>query len=58
VFLILDAPEARALSDSGAMMPMPPARDIVPPVLYELKDTDQVCELLLQREGERLSQAA
>jgi hypothetical protein len=58
VFLILDAPEARALSDSGAMMPMPPARDIVPPVLYELRDTDQVCELLLGREGERLSQAA
>jgi hypothetical protein len=58
VFLILDAPEARALSDSGALMPMPPARDIVPPVLYELKDTDQVCELLLNREGERLSQAA
>jgi hypothetical protein len=57
VFLILDAPEARALSDSGAMMPITPARDLVPPVLYELRDTDQVCELLLSRE-ERLSQAA
>lgn len=50
VFLILDAPEARALSDSGAMMPIMPARDIVPPVLYELRDTEGVCELLLSHE--------
>ena len=50
VFLILDAPEARALSDSGAMMPLIPARDLVPPVLYELRDTEGLCELLLSRD--------
>jgi diadenosine tetraphosphatase ApaH/serine/threonine PP2A family protein phosphatase len=47
LYLILDAPEARALSDSGAMLPLSPARDLVPPVLYELRDTDGVCALLL-----------
>ncbi len=47
LFLILDAPEARALSDSGAMTPLTPARDLVPPVLYELRDADGVCKLLL-----------
>jgi hypothetical protein len=47
LFLILDDPEARALSDSGAMMPLTPARDVVPPVLYELRDTERLCELLL-----------
>jgi hypothetical protein len=47
LYLILDAPEARALSDSGAMLPLPPARDLVPPVLYELRDTEGLCELLL-----------
>ena len=47
LFLILDDPEGRALSDSGAMMPLTPARDVVPPVLYELRDTEHVCELLL-----------
>jgi hypothetical protein len=50
LFLILDAPEARALSDSGAMMPITPARDLVPPILYELRDSEHVCELLLGRE--------
>jgi len=57
LFLILDAPGARALSDSGALMPLGPARDLVPPVLYELRDVDQVYELLLP-DGERLRAAA
>ncbi len=47
LFLILDAPEARALSDSGALTPLPPARDLVPPVLYELRDAEGVRDLLL-----------
>jgi hypothetical protein len=47
LFLILDAPGSRALSDSGALMPLGPARDLVPPVFYELRDVEQVCELLL-----------
>jgi hypothetical protein len=57
LFLILDAPEARALSDSGAMLPLSPARDLVPPVLYELRDTDGVCELLLSA-SQKLPRAA
>ncbi len=56
LYLILDSPEARALSDSGAMQPLTPARDLVPPVLYELRDTDGVCKLLL--DGNKLAQAA
>lgn len=58
LFLILDAPEARALSDSGAMMPITPARDVVPPVLYELRDTERVCELLLERQDPDVREAA
>jgi uncharacterized membrane protein len=57
LFLILDAPGARALSDSGALLPLGPARDLVPPVFYELRDAEQVCELLLP-DGERLRAAA
>ncbi len=59
LFLILDAPEARALSDSGAMTPLTPARDLVPPVLYELRDADGVRELLLAPpEDDELPRAA
>jgi hypothetical protein len=47
LFLILDAPGARALSDSGALLPLGPARDLVPPVLYELRDAERVCALIL-----------
>jgi hypothetical protein len=53
LYLILDAPEARALSDSGAMQPLSPARDLVPPVLYELRETESVCALLLSPSEER-----
>jgi hypothetical protein len=52
LFLILDAPEARALSDSGALTPLTPARDLVPPVLYELRDAEGVYELLLRRDSD------
>jgi hypothetical protein len=58
LFLILDAPEARALSDSGALTPLSPARDLVPPVLYELRDTEGLCELLLHRDGAGAQRAA
>ncbi|HEY6881800.1 MAG TPA: hypothetical protein VI299_27420 [Polyangiales bacterium] len=47
LFFILDAPGARALSDSGALLPLGPARDLVPPVLYELRDAERVCALIL-----------
>jgi hypothetical protein len=55
--LILDDPEGRALSDSGALTPLTPARDVVPPVLYELRDTERVCELLLS-EADEVREAA
>jgi hypothetical protein len=58
LFLILDAPEARALSDSGALTPLTPARDLVPPVLYELRDAEGVCALLLKTEDDDLQHAA
>lgn len=57
LFLILDAPGARALSDSGALLPLGPARDLVPPVLYELRDAERVCALLLPQD-EALPEAA
>ncbi|MEM9191180.1 MAG: hypothetical protein AAGF12_18505 [Myxococcota bacterium] len=40
VFLVLDAPNSRALADSGALNTLLPARDAVGPVLYELRDVD------------------
>jgi hypothetical protein len=58
LFLILDAPESRALSDSGALMPITPARDLVPPILYELRDSERVYELLLGREEPPVREAA
>jgi hypothetical protein len=57
LFLILDAPGSRALSDSGALLPLGPARDLVPPVLYELRDAERVYALILPAESE-LSAAA
>lgn len=57
VFLILDAPNARALSDSGAMLPLSPARDPVPPVMFALRDADRVSALLLEKDA-RLDEAA
>lgn len=58
MYLILDAPEARALSDSGALTPLPPARDLVAPVLYELRETDKVYQLLLGADPDSYSEAA
>jgi len=49
LFLILDAPQARALADSGALARVTPARDAVPPVLYDLRDPEGVRELILGR---------
>jgi hypothetical protein len=49
LYVILDAPEARALADSGALSVLPPSRDTVPPVLYELREADDVSALLLER---------
>lgn len=50
LFLVLDAPESRALSVSGALGPVMPPRDKVPPVLFELRDADRVKRLILDRD--------
>jgi hypothetical protein len=47
--LILDAPDARALDDSGALGLLPPPRGTVPPVLYEVTEQELLRELLLAR---------
>lgn len=51
VFLILDGPGARALGDTGALTGLTPPRDAVPPVLYELRDTERVRDLLSSRDA-------
>jgi hypothetical protein len=45
--LILDAPDARALDDSGALGMLAPPRSTVPPVLFEVRDPELLRELLL-----------
>ncbi len=47
LFLLLDAPQSRAIADSGALGPLLPARDSVPPVLFELPDAERVRGLIL-----------
>jgi hypothetical protein len=47
--LILDAPDARALADNGALGLLSPPRATVPPVLYEVSDLDVLRELLGSR---------
>lgn len=49
LYLVLDGPDARALATSGAMQPIPPSRDSVPPVLYEVRDPSRVRSLLVPR---------
>ncbi len=48
--LILDAPDARALEDSGALGLLSPPRAMVPPVLYEVLEPELLRELLLRRD--------
>jgi hypothetical protein len=50
--LILDAPDARALDDSGALSMMPPPRGTVAPVLYEVIDLELLRSLLLTRRSD------
>ena len=50
--LILDAPDARALADSGALGLWSPPRATVPPVLYEVTDLELVRALLLSRSSQ------
>ena len=48
LFLVLDMPQSRALADSGALKPILPARDPVPPVLFELRELEPIRSLLLR----------
>ena len=47
--LILDAPDARALADNGALGLLSPPRSTVPPVLYEVTDLEVLRDLLSLR---------
>lgn len=47
LFLVLDAPHSRALAMSGALRPVLPSRDGVPPVLFEIEDPAYLRKLLL-----------
>jgi len=51
LFLVLDAPHSRALADSGALRPVLPSREPVPPVLFEVRDPGPLRELLLERQS-------
>jgi hypothetical protein len=48
-YLILDAPNARALDDSGALSMIEPPRALVAPVLYELRELTMLRQILLER---------
>lgn len=48
LFLILDGPQGRALSDSGALSSLPPARSVVEPVLYDVSDVEPLRRLLFR----------
>ena len=50
--LILDAPNARALDDSGALAAFSTPRAVVPPVLYEVNEPELVRSLLLDRHSD------
>jgi hypothetical protein len=50
--LILDAPNARALDDSGALSMFPPPRALVAPVLYEVTEPELVRSLLFERRSD------
>ncbi|MBX7193299.1 MAG: hypothetical protein K1X94_14690 [Sandaracinaceae bacterium] len=55
VFFILDGPEGRALGDSGALTGLLPARDLVPPVLYDVEDVGALRTLFGREERDSLA---
>jgi hypothetical protein len=56
--LILDAPDARALADNGALGMLSPPRATVPPVLYEVTDLEVLRDLLSARRRSKPPMAA
>ncbi len=55
VFFLLDGPEGRALSDSGVLSGLIPARDLVAPVLYDLEDVEPLWALFGREAPEGLA---
>jgi hypothetical protein len=53
LFLILDGPQGRALSDNGALSSLPPARSEVLPVLYEVSEVEPLRSLLFRTTPDR-----
>jgi len=47
LFLVLDTPGSRALSDSGALGQLIPSREALLPVLYEVTDAANIRRLIL-----------
>jgi hypothetical protein len=58
LFLILDGPQGRALSDNGALSALPPSRSLVPPVLYEVSEVEPLRHLLFRAPQRNVSKAA
>lgn len=56
LFLILDGPDARALGDSGALGSVTPAKNSVPPILFEVRDPERVRRLILGLQPSRPSE--
>jgi len=55
VHLILDAPQSRAIDDSGLFSNGVPPRATVPPVLYEIKELELFRNILFRRNQESMS---
>lgn len=55
VFFLLDGPEGRALGDSGALTGLLPARDLVPPVLYDLEEAASLFAIFGREERDSLA---
>ena len=49
VFLVLDSPQSRALATSGALGPILPSRNNVPPILFEVADVEPLRQLAITR---------
>lgn len=51
LFLVLDGPLGRMLNDNGALSAKIPARDLVPPILFEVRDAERVRGMILDAES-------
>lgn len=51
LYLVLDGPSGRMLNDNGALSSKVPSRDLVPPILFEVKDAERVRGMILDAES-------